>query len=189
MNESNLNSKLRDKKIFLVGFMATGKTTIGKRLSSKLNLPFLDSDKEIEKHLKASISNIFKVYGENKFRKIEEKIILDKINNTHFNGFVMSLGGGAFLNSNIRDLINSKGISVWLDANIDIISNRIANSKNERPLTLKYNSKEKLEILLKERIIYYQLANIKVNVINTSKENMTKIILKKIHKHIMYKND
>ena len=93
------------------------------------------------------------------------------------------------LNNNIRDLINSKGISVWLDANIDIISNRIENSKNERPLALKYNSKEKLKLLMKERIIYYQLANIKVNVINTSKENMTKIILKKIYKHIMSKND
>ena len=189
MNEISLNKLLETKKLFLVGFMATGKTTIGKRLSSKLNLPFLDSDKEIENHLQTSISEIFRVYGENKFREIEKKIILDKINNNHINGFVMSLGGGAFLNSKIRELINSKGISIWLNANIDIISNRIANSKNERPLTLKYNSKKKLEILLRERIIYYQLANIKVNVINTSKENMTKIILKKINKHIMSKND
>jgi shikimate kinase len=169
--------------------MATGKTTIGKRLSAKLRVPFLDIDKEVESYLNLSINDIFKTYGENEFRKTEEKVIVDKVITSHDNGFVMSLGGGAFINENIRKLVNSVGISIWLDAKIDIINARIKNSKNERPLTLKFNTKEKLEDLLNARLSYYQKANIKVKVLNTSKENMTKIILEKIIHHIASNND
>ena len=75
MNEINLNTSFKAKKLFLVGFMATGKTTIGKRLSSKFNLPFYDSDKEIELTLGSPINEYFKNYGESKFRIIEEKVI------------------------------------------------------------------------------------------------------------------
>ena len=72
MNEINLNKKLKARKFFLVGFMATGKTTVGKKLSSKLNIPFFDSDKEIELALGYSINKYFRTHGETKFRVIEE---------------------------------------------------------------------------------------------------------------------
>ena len=168
--------------------MATGKTTIGKRLSSRLNLPFLDSDREIELTLGRSINEYFSLYGESKFRVIEEKIIIEKIKNNKDNNFIMSLGGGAYLNHNIRELINCIGISVWLNGNIDIVYNRLRKSKNERPLTRTFNTKEKLEKLLKEREIYYQKANVKVNIINTSKDNMSAIILNKINEYISLKD-
>ena len=189
MNDINLNKNLKAKKIFLVGFMATGKTTIGKRLSSKLNLPFFDSDREIEQSLGCSINEYFKIHGESKFRFKEETIIIDKIKNNKNSGFIMSLGGGAYLNNNIRQLINFVGISVWLNGNIDIIYNRLKKSKNERPLTLTFNTKEKLEKLLRTRMLYYKKANIKVNIINTSQDSMTNIILSKINKLVSYKND
>ena len=188
MSEISLHKKPPAKKFFLVGFMATGKTTIGKRLSSKLNLPFFDSDKEIELTLGCSIHEYFRTNGENKFRAIEEKIIIEKIKNNKDNSFIMSLGGGAYLNYNIRKFINCVGISIWLNGNIDIIYNRLKKSRNERPLMLTFNTKEKLEELLKERIYYYQKADIKVNIINTSKENMTDIILDKIEEYISTKN-
>ena len=189
MNEIYLNKLLQKKKLFLVGFMATGKTTIGKRLSTKLKVPFLDIDKEIESYLNLSINDIFKTYGENEFRKTEEKVIIDKVITSHDNGFVMSLGGGAFINKNIRKLVNSVGISIWLDAKIDIIYTRIKNSKNERPLTSKFDSKEKLEQLLNTRLTYYQKANVQVKILNTSKENTANIILKKIYQHVTSNND
>ena len=189
MNEINLNKKLKVNKFFLVGFMATGKTTIGKRLSSKLSLPFFDSDKEIELALGCSINEYFTINGESKFRILEERIIIDKIKNNEDKGFIMSLGGGAYLNNNIRILIDSIGLSIWLNASIDIIYNRLTKSKNERPLILTYNTKEKLEKLLKDRVLYYNKAKIIVNVMKTSKDSMTDIILKKINEYLTLKND
>ena len=188
MNEISLNKKSTLGKLFLVGFMATGKTTIGKRLSSRLNLPFLDSDREIELTLGRSINEYFSLYGESKFRVIEEKIIIEKIKKNKNKGFIMSLGGGAYVNNSIRKLINLVGISIWLNGNINIIYNRLKKSKNERPLMLTYNTKEKLENLLKERVLYYQKADIKVNITNTSKDNMSDIILNKIEEYISIKN-
>ena len=168
--------------------MATGKTTIGKRLSSKLNLPFFDSDREIELSLGSSINEYFKTYGESKFREIEEKIIIESIQNNQNNNFIMSLGGGAYLNHNIRKLINLVGISIWLNGNINLIYNRLKKSKNERPLMDTFNTKEKLEKLLKERMLYYQIADIKVNIIKTSKDNMSDIILNQIEEYVSIKD-
>ena len=168
--------------------MATGKTTVGKKLSSKLNIPFFDSDKEIELVLGCSINQYFRTHGETKFREIEKKTIIDKIENNKDKNFVMSLGGGAYLNHSIRKLINCVGISIWLNANIDIIYNRLKRSKNERPLMIHFNTKEKLEKLLKERMLYYEKADIKVNIINTSKDKMSKIILNQIEEYISIKD-
>ena len=188
MNEISLYKKLKSRKLFLVGFMATGKTTIGKRLSSRLNLPFFDSDKEIELALGCSINEYFRTNEEKKFRAVEEKVIIEKIKNNQDNNFIMSLGGGAYLNHNIRELIRSVGISIWLNGNINIIYNRLKNSRNERPLIVTYNTKEKLEKLLKERMLYYEKADIKVNIINTSKDKMSKIILNQIEEYISIKD-
>ena len=188
MNEISLYKKLKSRKLFLVGFMATGKTTIGKRLSSKLNLPFFDSDKEIELALGCSINEYFRKNEESKFRAIEEKVIIEKVKNNKENSFIMSLGGGAYLNHNIRKLISFVGISIWLNGNINIIYNRLKNSKNERPLIVTYNTKEKLEELLKERMLYYEKADIKVNIINTSKDKMSNIILNQIEEYINIKD-
>ena len=188
MNEINLYKKPKARKLFLVGFMATGKTTVGKRLSSKLNLPFFDSDREIELTLGCSINEYFSLYGESSFRAIEEEIIIEKIKSNKNNNFIMSLGGGAYLNYNIRKLINCVGISIWLNGNIDIVYNRLIKSKNERPLTLIFNTKEKLKKLLKERNFYYQKADVSVNIINTSKDKMSDIILNKINEYIRLKD-
>ena len=189
MNEINIYKNLKAKKLFLVGFMATGKTTIGKLLSSKLNIPFFDSDKEIELSLGCSIKEYFDIHGESKFRLIEKKIIIDKVNNYKNNGFIMSLGGGAYLNSDVRQIINYVGTSIWLNGNIDIIYKRLKNSRNERPLLLTFNTKEKLEELLKDRTQYYKKADIKVDIIKTSKVNMANVILNKINEHFSLEND
>ena len=169
--------------------MATGKTTVGKRLSSKLNIPFFDSDREIELALGCSINEYFRTHGEAKFRAIEEKIIIKKIKYHKENDFIMSLGGGAYLNHRIRKLINFVGISIWLNGNINVIYNRLKKSKNQRPLMVTFNTKEKLEKLLKERMLYYQRADIKVNIINTSKDKMSDILLKQINEYMSIKND
>ena len=91
MNEISLYKKLKARKFFLVGFMATGKTTIGKRLSSKLNLPFFDSDREIELALGCSIAEYFRIHGETKFRVVEEKIIIEDLGARISNEELLSL--------------------------------------------------------------------------------------------------
>ena len=121
----NLDNLLNDKKVFLVGFMAAGKTTVGKKIAKKLAMPFFDSDKEIENKFNMNINNIFDEYGESQFRKIEEKLILEYINSSKYNNFIMSLGGGAFINEAIRMAINKNGLSIWLNTNIEIIYSRI----------------------------------------------------------------
>ena len=176
----NLDSLFNDKKIFLVGFMAAGKTTVGKKIAKKLAIPFFDSDKEIESKFNMSIDNIFEKYGESQFRKIEEKLILEYVNSSKYNNFIMSLGGGAFINENIRVAINKNGLSIWLNTDIEIIISRIKNTKNIRPLLKKFDTVDKLENLMTKRNIYYSKADIKINTIKTSKEKMTNFILKKI---------
>ena len=180
LNERNLNILLKEKKIFLVGFMATGKTTVGRTLAKKLSMPFLDSDKEIENKLNMSITNIFEKYGESEFRNIEEKIILNYIERNNSYSFIMSLGGGAFINKNIRKIIKAYGVSVWLNTNIEIINLRIKNSKHTRPLLKKFNTTEKLDSLMIKRSEYYSKADIKIDIINTSKEKMMHLVLDKI---------
>ncbi len=164
--------------------MAVGKTTVGKRIATKLNLPFYDSDKEIEINTNISVSSFFETYGEEKFRLIEEKVILDHVYSKTNKGFVMSLGGGSFINRKIREAILDKGISVWLNANIDIINLRVHNKRNTRPLLKELDTKEKLISLMQKRSKFYSKANIKVNIINGSKEKMSEMILKKIYNYL-----
>lgn len=176
----NLDNLLNNKKVFLVGFMAAGKTTIGKKIANKLAVPFFDSDKEIENKFKMDINSIFDEYGESQFRKIEEKLILKYVNSSKYNNFIMSLGGGAFINETIRMAINKNGLSIWLNTDIETINSRIQSTKNIRPLLKKFDTIEKLQNLMTERNIYYSEANIKIDIIKTSKEKMTNFILKKI---------
>ena len=176
----NLDNLLNNKKVFLVGFMAAGKTTIGKKIANKLAVPFFDSDKEIENKFKMDINSIFDEYGESQFRKIEEKLILKYVNSSKYNNFIMSLGGGAFINETIRMAINKNGLSIWLNTDIETINSRIQSTKNIRPLLKKFDTIEKLQNLMTERNAYYSKADIKINTIKTSKEKMTNFILNKI---------
>ena len=115
------------KIIVLIGMMAAGKTTIGFRLAKKLNYNFFDIDAEIEKSENEKIAYIFQNKGESYFRKIEEKIDLVFLEK---NNCVISLGGGAFLNENIRKKIKKNSYSFWLNWKIKTILDRISKNKN-----------------------------------------------------------
>ena len=152
------------KNLVFLGMMGSGKTTIGKSISKKLKLNFFDIDSLIEKKMGISISSIFNKKGEKFFREIEEEITLDilkKKNN------VISLGGGGFLNSNIRKEIISNHISIWLDWNVKTLVNRV-NKSSRRPLAFN-TSKGELVNLIKKRSNIYSKAMYKVNCNNLSK--------------------
>ena len=118
------------KNLVLTGMMGVSKSTIGKKLAKKLKVKFIDLDKIIEKRESNSIKDIFEIKGEDYFRKIEKKVALQELKKVNA---VIALGGGAFLNKDIRKEVEESAVSFWLDLNMKSILKRLKNSK-KRPL-------------------------------------------------------
>ena len=154
--------------------MGVGKSTLGKVLSLKLNSKFVDVDKLIEKREKMSIQNIFKTKDEKYFREIEEKITLEVLDTFPA---VIALGGGAFINKNIRDKVLKKSISFWLDSNINTLLKRMSNKK-KRPLLNKDSPKTELIKLYAKRKDAYKMADHKIDCSKYTKNEIIKQILK-----------
>ena len=163
--------KSKENLVFL-GMMGSGKTSIGSLISKKLKLDFIDVDKEIEKELDLSISKIFETKGENYFRKFEEKITLKKLK---FSSTIISLGGGAFANKNIRKEVLKNHISFWLNWNEKTLLNRIKNSK-KRPLAINLTENQLID-LIKKRSNIYSKALYEIKCDNLSKNEIIKKIL------------
>jgi shikimate kinase len=150
---------LREKNIVLTGFMGVGKTTIGKRIASKLYRDFIDADKEIEKKYNLPVSQIFATMGEQKFREIEKNMICDLCRTTRLK--VISLGGGAFMNEETRQVCLSTAIVLFLDLSWDSWKNRLSMIIDSRPV-LKDKSLEEIEELFYRRHGVYSLNNSKI---------------------------
>ena len=161
------------KNIVLIGMMAAGKTTIGFKLAKKLKYEFIDIDTEIEKSENQKIADIFQIRGEEYFRKVEERVSLNLLENTRG---VISIGGGAFLNEKIRKKIKKNSCSFWLDWKMRTILNRISKNKR-RPLALKLNNKD-ITSLYQKRVKFYKLSDFKVNCENKNKNEIIKQISK-----------
>ena len=146
------------KNLTLTGMMGVGKTTIGKNLAKKLKYNFVDIDKLIEKSEGTSINLIFKNKSENYFRKIESDITLNELKK---NKLVISLGGGAFLNNNIRRNVKKLSTSFWLDVSVDELVKRLKNS-NQRPLLHKKNIGDELKKIYFERKKIYNEADYRI---------------------------
>ena len=145
------------KNLILLGMMGVGKTTIGRLLAKKLNLDFYDIDQIIEKENNMKISDIFKKKGEIFFRKQEESITINYLKKNHS---VISLGGGAFVNKNIRENVLLKAQSFWLTTSIGILKSRIKSNKR-RPVINQIGLKN-IEDLFKKRKEFYSLADHKI---------------------------
>ena len=162
------------KNLALTGMMGAGKTSIGMYLSKRLFMKFIDIDKIIENELKMTIQKIFLKKGESFVRIYEEKITLQEIKNENA---IISLGGGAFMNSTIRKniLLNCK--SFWLDLNTKLIEKRIIKSK-KRPLLNDKNLKQTLEKIYNDRKDIYATANYRINCDKLNKNLITNKIIK-----------
>jgi len=164
--------KSKENLVFL-GMMGSGKSSIGLMVSKKLNIDFVDVDKEIEKKIGMTISKIFENQGEKYFREIEELITLKLLKK---NKTVISLGGGAFLNNKIKKEVLDNYISFWLKWDIKTLVNRIQNSQ-KRPIALKASKNELID-LIKKRSIVYSKAMYKIDCENLTKNEITKNITK-----------
>ena len=147
--------QILSKSIVLTGLMGTGKSTIGKVLSEKMGVPLSDTDKIIEKEVGKTIHEIFNDSGEKYFRQVEEKVVgrlLDKA------AHIISTGGGSILSPKTRKAIKSKSFSIWVQCDVDIISNRI-HDQEKRPLLKNKNILDTLVKKNKERIKFYRQAD------------------------------
>ena len=161
-----------NKNIVLIGMMGSGKSTIGYLLSKSTNLKHVDIDKLIEKETGLKIYDIFEKKGEEYFRNLEEKITL-KLLKSKKN--IISLGGGGFINKNIRKEVLNNNISFWLNWKSSTIISRIFKSK-KRPVASSLN-KNDLKNLIYERSKIYSEANIKINCENLTKNMITNQII------------
>ena len=147
------------KTIVLVGLMGAGKTSIGRLLAKRLDLEFIDADREIEQAAQCSIEQIFERHGEAVFRDGEQRVIARLLAGpTH----VLATGGGAFMTKETRDAIRGRGISVWLRADLDLLLRRVSRRKN-RPLLRNKNPRQTLKKLMEERYPVYAEADIVVD--------------------------
>ena len=148
--ESAVVRALGGRSIVLVGMMGAGKSTIGRRLASRLGIPFIDADTEIVSAAGMTIPEIFEKHGEPYFRAGEARVIARLLDN---GPQVLATGGGSVMDPQTRALIGQKGISIWLKADIDVLLKR-TKRRNDRPLV------EKIKDLLPVREPIYAQANI-----------------------------
>ena len=161
------------KNLVLLGMMGVGKSTLGKIVANKQKIEFIDTDEVIEMQNSMTVAEIFKKKGEKFFRNEEEKEVLKSLQNEHC---VIALGGGAFMNTVLRESILKNAISIWLDVNIKTLNKRIKRNI-KRPLLNVKNNLRKLEELYEKRRKIYKLANHKISCDGLEKEDIINKII------------
>ena len=155
-----MNLKLkRTPGIYIVGFMGSGKTTVGRLLADELGWRFADLDEDIEHSQHKSIAQIFETQGEEEFRRIEHEAIQQRIRSIR-RGMptVLALGGGAFTSKENIVLLQENGLTIWIDTDYEILRRRVQGSEH-RPLA---RDLERFERLYRERRPFYEEAEIRV---------------------------
>ena len=153
-----MRERLGERSIVLVGLMGAGKSTVGRRLAARLDLPFKDADAEIEAAAGMTVADIFAVHGEPYFREGERRVIGRLLQE---GPGVLATGGGAFMNAETRAWIAEKGISLWLKAEFDVLMRRVRKRSN-RPLLKNADPEGSMRRLLEVRQPIYSLADITV---------------------------
>lgn len=176
MNETNLSvpatlgeqarAKLGRRNIVFVGLMGAGKSAVGRMVAQQLRVPFIDTDVEIERVSRMTISELFATYGEEEFRALETRVIKRLLRG---GPKVISTGGGAFINDNTRRHIARGGISLWLKADLEVLWERV-NKRDHRPLLKTENPKATLAALMEKRYPIYSEANLTIESRDVRKE-------------------
>lgn len=158
-NQTSVSGLSLSRPIVLIGMMGAGKSTVGRRLAARLNLPFFDADHEIETAAGMTVTDLFALHGEESFRRGEAQVIARLLSGAPM---VVATGGGAVVTAETRDLIKEKAISVWLRADLDTIFKR-ASRRPTRPLLKTADPRATLARLMAEREAYYAQADLTVD--------------------------
>ncbi|KPG01920.1 shikimate kinase [Rhodopseudomonas palustris] len=156
--EAEVVAALGERAVVLVGMMGAGKSTVGRRLALRLGLPFLDADTEIENAAAMTIPEIFETHGEPHFRDGEARVIARLLDG---GAKVLATGGGAFMREETRDRIRDKAVSMWLEAEADVILRRVKR-RADRPLLKTPDPAGTIARLIEERYPVYRAADITI---------------------------
>jgi len=180
MNILAVGSKhIKVSRIYLVGFMGVGKSTVGKQLANILGYKHLDLDAVFEQKYKINIDLFFKKYGEALFREIEYNLLLSTFD---LDKVVVSTGGGTVTTGESMDKMVENGFTVYLEMPVDALVHRLANAKKKRPLLdgkTKTDLVKTIELKLAERAPFYNKAHLKLNAVNIDAKHLAKLIQKK----------
>jgi shikimate kinase len=180
--EAAIVAALGRRCIVLVGMMGVGKSTVGRRLAARLQIPFLDADHEIEAaHAGMTIPEIFAGYGEPYFRDGEARVIARLLDG---GPCVLATGGGAFMREETRDRIRDKAVSLWLQADGDVIFRRVKR-RADRPLLQTADPAATIERLIAERSPTYRLADLTVASRDVPHEKVVEECVDALHAHLL----
>jgi shikimate kinase len=177
---AGVRDRLGDRVVVFVGLMGAGKTAIGRKLAQMLQLPFIDSDHEIETVSRMTIPELFERYGEPEFRALEQRVIERLLRE---GPRVVSTGGGAFMNAQTRTAIADHGISVWLKADLDLLMERVAKKQN-RPLLQNADPRAIMAKLMADRYPVYALADVTVETRDAKRELIAEETLQTLGDHL-----
>jgi len=177
---ADVKQLLNGRSLVFVGIMGVGKSTIGRRVARLLNLAFVDADAEIEQAADLNIAEIFEKYGEPYFRTGERKVIERVLNQGQQ---VLATGGGAFMDPETRKNIAANAISLWLDADIDLIMQRVSRRKT-RPLLQNPNPRKIIEDLMEARNPVYAKADCRFVSHDVSRDIIAVEIVEQLNKEL-----
>lgn len=172
--------RLGERSVVLVGLMGSGKTTVGRRLAQILDLPFVDSDNEIETASRMSIAELFEAYGEPEFRALESRVVTRLAAEGRR---VLATGGGAFMTPAIRDALKNRSITVWLRADLDTLMERVGR-RGDRPLLKAPDPRAVMAGLIEKRYPVYALADITIDSRNVRRETVAAEIVSALVRHL-----
>jgi shikimate kinase len=178
--EAEIVAALGARPVVLVGMMGAGKSTVGRRLALRLGLPFLDADTEIEAAAAMTIPEIFEIHGEPHFRDGEARVIARLLED---GAKVLATGGGAFMREETRNRIGAKAISIWLQADADVIMRRVKR-RADRPLLRTADPAATIDRLIGERHPTYQTADITIASRDVPHEKIVDECIDALHQHL-----
>lgn len=173
--------RLGKRSVVFVGLMGAGKTVIGRKLAHMLSLPFVDSDHEIERVSRMNVPDLFETYGEAEFRSLERRVIARLLKT---GPQVISTGGGAFINDSTRRAVARSGVSVWLDADLDTLMERVLKKQN-RPLLRNDDPRAVMQRLMDERYPIYAQADVTVRTRDERKEVIAQEAFEALARHLV----
>ena len=178
-------TKRLNRPVVLVGLMGVGKSTVGRRLAKRLGVPFVDSDAEIEGAAGLSAAEVFERYGEHDFRDGERRLVARLVDG---DVRVIATGGGAYVDSRTRQLLNERAITVWLDAPLDVLAERTSR-RDTRAQLRNGDPKSTLQRLANERRPSYEEAHIHVKSGNGAHKDVVEAIVQALERFLAERSD